>query len=218
MSYSLDLLLYQYRDSPKLKALFSALLGEYDTLFPVAESLLTRLDIDASVGAQLDGIGEIVGRPRPQTEQIDPDDVFAFDGGPDGQGFSGIGRADIGGRWQGVDGFLIGAMPDSDYRLLLKATIFSNYAGSTIDALGQYITFVLGQAPEIDLGIGFVDITYPYSVSNVERRILLDGLPLAAGIRVGNEYFLATLVNENDEAYELSEGGTLVVRQVLGAL
>jgi hypothetical protein len=217
VSYSLDLLLYQYRDSPKLKALFSSLLGEYDTLYPVAESLLTRLDIDASVGAQLDGIGEIVGRPRPQTEEIDPDDVFAFDGG-DGQGFSGIGRADIGGRWQGVDGLIIGAMPDADYRLLLKATIYSNYAESTIDALGQYITFVLGQSPEIDPGIGFVDITYPFAVSNVERRILLDGLPLAAGIRVGNEYFLATLVNENDEAYELSDGSTLAVRQALGVL
>ena len=218
MSFSLDLLLYQYRDSPKLKALFSSLLGEYDTLYPVAESLLTRLDIDASVGAQLDGIGEIVGRSRPQTEQIDPDDVFAFDGGPDGQGFSGIGRADIGGRWQGAEGLIIGAMPDSDYRLLLKDSIFSNYAESTIDSIGKYITFVLGQPPQIDPGIGFIDISYPYAVSNVERRIVLDGLPLAAGIRIGTEYFLATLVNEDDEAYELSDGGTLTIRQVLGAL
>lgn len=221
MSYSLldslDLLLYQYRDSPVLRALITELLREYEVIGSVLESLRSRLDIDASEGVQLDGIGEIVGQPRPLTEEIDPDDVFAFAGGT-GLGFSGIGREDIGGRFQGVDGLVIGPMPDADYRLLLKATIFSNYADSTVDAVAQYITFVLGQSPLIDPGIGFIDITYPYAVSGVQRRILLEQIPIAAGIRIGNEFFLATLVNENDEEYELSSGETLAVRQPLGAL
>lgn len=221
MSYSLlnslNLLLYQYRDSPNLKELITELLREYEVLGMALESLRTRLDIDLSVGAQLDGIGEIVGQPRPLTEEIDPDDVFAFDGGT-GLGFSGIGRDDIGGRFQGVDGLVIGSMPDSDYRLLLKATIFSNYADSTIDAVAQYITFVLGNPPQIETGIGFIDITYPFALSSAQRRIILDQIPVAAGIRVRAEYFLATLVNENDEAYGLSNGQILAVRQPLGAL
>lgn len=221
MSYSpleaLDLMLYQYRDSPVLRSLISALLAEYGTIYNTLESLRTRLDIDLSVGKQLDGIGEIVGQPRPLTEEIDPDDVFAFAGGT-GLGFSGIGRPDVGGRFQGVNGLIIGPMQDPDYRLLLKATIFSNSADSTIDAIAQYITFVLGEPPQIDNGIGFIDITYPYAVSNVQRRILIDQMPIAAGIRIQGEYFMSILVNESGEAYELSSGDVLAVRTSLGAL
>jgi len=64
-------ILNQYRDSPNLLALLRVLIDTpNDELRAAFESLLTRLDIDASVGIQLDLIGTIVGRPRPTV--LDP--------------------------------------------------------------------------------------------------------------------------------------------------
>ena len=64
-------ILDQYRDSPNLLALLRALADvPNDELRAAFESLLTRLDIDASVGIQLDLIGAIIGRSRPTV--LDP--------------------------------------------------------------------------------------------------------------------------------------------------
>lgn len=189
VSESLSLLLYQYQHSARLIALLRSLLAEYEVLDATAEDLRTRLDIDLSRGVQLDGIGEIVGRPRPNTEQIDPDDVFAFDGGLDGKGFSGEGRPDIGGRFQGRGGLIIGPMPDDNYRILIRATIFGNYADSTVDDLAEYVRFVIGDYPSIVPYVGYVDVTFPRPLSLVELSIIDQAFPIAAGIRIRYQSF-----------------------------
>ena len=147
MSYSsetgLSRLLWQYQKSPNVRALIASVLSEYEDLTEAAEELKTRLDIDASVGVQLDGIGTIVGRPRPSTEFIDNDDVFSFDGPDDGKGFSGIDRPDQGGRFTGIGGIVVGPMPDAEYRSLLRAAIFGNNGLSTVDHIAEYAEAVL---------------------------------------------------------------------------
>ena len=192
MSYSVnqgvERLLYQYRDSPRVVAFIRACVAEYEILSQQNELLQTRLDIDLSVGKQLDGIGEIVGTPRPLSEAIDPDEVFTFDG-DDGKGFSGNLRPDVGGRWTGINGLIIGPMPDSDYRILIKATIFANYADSTIGDLTEYVRFVLGENPVILPSVGYIDVVFPRALSLVELDIIDRQFPIAAGIGLRYQYF-----------------------------
>lgn len=61
-----DLLLNQYKQSPKLLALIKALIevGTDDLLISI-ESLRDRIDIDNASGIQLDLIGSILGQDRP---------------------------------------------------------------------------------------------------------------------------------------------------------
>lgn len=64
-------ILEQYRASPNLLALFKALIDDpHSELRAAFEALLGRLNIDAMEGVQLDGIGAIIGRPRPTV--LDP--------------------------------------------------------------------------------------------------------------------------------------------------
>lgn len=59
-------LLDQYRESENIKALFRSILDNPTSAIRAAmESLYARLSIQQSEGAQLDGIGDIVGAPRP---------------------------------------------------------------------------------------------------------------------------------------------------------
>jgi hypothetical protein len=64
-------ILDQYRASPRLLALFAALIDNRSAdIRATLSQMLLRLDIDAMEGVQLDLIGAIIGRPRPTT--LDP--------------------------------------------------------------------------------------------------------------------------------------------------
>jgi len=193
MSYSprLDRLLYQYRHSPNIRALLRALLAEYQLFGEVSDDLRTRLDIALSEGAQLDGIGEIVDRPRPRTVQIASEDAFAFGGGP-GDGFSSLSNPTQGGRFVGIDGLLVGDMPDEEYQTLLKATIFANYAKSTADNLSQYGAFVIDKGVNIVAGVGWVDFSSPRPLQSWEVSIIRQTFPVAAGVRFADITYATT--------------------------
>lgn len=64
-SKALGRIAYQYQKSQTFKSLVRALIFEFDQLYSVLELLQQRLDIDLASGVLLDGIGEIVGQPRP---------------------------------------------------------------------------------------------------------------------------------------------------------
>ncbi|QDP66986.1 MAG: hypothetical protein Unbinned3138contig1000_28 [Prokaryotic dsDNA virus sp.] len=189
MSYSTDdglaRLIWQYQNSPKVKALIASVLAEFEDIGAATEELRTRLDIDASFGEQLDGIGEIVGQPRPSTEEIDPSEVFSFDGPDAGAGFSGIGRPDQGGRFTGLDGIVVGPMPDDEYRVLLRAAIFGNSGLSTLDHLNGYARAVLGEGASFFDGVGYVNLSVDRPLSPTEARLIRKTVPLAAGVRLG---------------------------------
>ena len=188
MSYSsdqgLDRLIWQYRDSPNVRALIVSALSEFDDIGSAIVGLRTRLDIDVATGAQLDGIGEIVGVLRPSSTPVLADEIFEFDGGT-GLGFSGVDDPTVGGKFIGVDGAFLGPMTDHDYRRVLRAAISANVGLSTFDHLAEYCRIVLGADAFLGGGIGFVNVTVARPVSQFEINLLRASIPVAAGIRIG---------------------------------
>lgn len=188
-------LMYQYADSPQLRNLILTLLSENCEISANNLALMTRLDIDASEGVQLDYIGEIIGQPRPLNIQIDENDAFAFRGSlagvePDpgtGKGWSGRTRQDVGGRFVGINGLIIGKMIDADYRTLLRARIFSNGASGTVDDIGRFLVFTLGAgAYLVHNYVGYVDIEVDRALSSTEEDVIQLLIPLAAGVRLND--------------------------------
>lgn len=193
------LLMYQYQNSPRLRSLMLALTREYCNLQVAMEELKTRLDIQASVGIQLDYIGEIIGQERPTSVSINPDDVFGFDpiaktapgfpsGYPPDFGWSGASRPDRGGVWTSVSGLFTSKMNDTDYRTLLRARIFSNSADGTVDSIASFLNFALntGGNNVVNNIIGRVDLVVSRYLSSVEEGIIRTLAPVAAGVRVNN--------------------------------
>lgn len=179
-------LAYQYRDAIKFKAYVRALIEQYDDIYDALVALESRLSIDDSEGVQLDLIGEIVGQPRPNSIgsvylEFPAEESFSFAGGA-GQGFSGIGRPDIGGRFVGLSSAV--SMIDEDYRVLLRAAIFRNYADCTIESMGQYALFVFGVPVTVINNVGSVDITIQKPLKGWERTLVEQTFPVAAGIRL----------------------------------
>lgn len=215
MSYSreegLARLIWEYQDSPNVRALIASVLSQFDDIGEAIDDLRTRLDIDLSVGAQLDGIGEIVGRPRPSSTPVTPDDVFAFAGGPAGLGFSGLAAPTTGGQFVGVSGSFFGPMTDADYRVVLRSTIAANTGLSTMDHIARYCKIALG-ANAITSGIGFVNITLSRPITEFERNLIETSAPVAAGIRVG--YIAA--VGPNDPNGGFAFGGISVPQGGVG--
>jgi len=64
----IERLAYQFLDSEKFKGFLTSFLTEYEELNTSGLQLLNERYLDIAVGAQLDGIGEIVGLPRPEGE------------------------------------------------------------------------------------------------------------------------------------------------------
>lgn len=62
---ALGRLVFQFRNSSKLRAFGTAFLDEFEELYISEQQLLTERYLDTSVGVQLDGIGAIVGLERP---------------------------------------------------------------------------------------------------------------------------------------------------------
>ena len=239
MSNTLKRIMNQYRGSPKLLGLIEALSGvPGDAVTDAARGLYGRLDIDNSVGIQLDRIGYIVGQERPDAVVFYGDDLpgrFKFkaidtpnnaengfsslfelsDGGeenPENQftfgaigllnntekGFAGAGDNTTGGHFVGfiprknfINGAFIGLvagakLSDPEYRLLLKAIIFSNVSGGTIPELERFLKLAFGAPSNVLNGFTFIDIQFPKPLLQAEQVIIKKTLKPAAGIRVRN--------------------------------
>jgi len=185
--------MYQYQNSPRMRDLALEATVEFCILQAACEQLQTRLDIELSEGVQLDLIGEIIGQPRPLTLQADSGDTFVFADptgiGPwagAGLGWSGVGRGDVGGRFVGLSGLLVGAMLDADYKMLLRARIFSNISKGTVDDLLQFLDFVCGEVKNevINNVVGEVTLVVGRILSDAEESIILLMIPVVAGVRV----------------------------------
>lgn len=68
----------QFENSPKLKAMVSAILSFFDDLETEADLLKTERWIDTAVGAQLDGCGYIVGESRNGMSDDDYRDAIRY--------------------------------------------------------------------------------------------------------------------------------------------
>ena len=150
-------LAYQFSDSEKFKGFLSSFLAEYEELNVSGLQLLNERYLDTSAGVQLDGIGEIVGLPRPEKD-VDIAGIFGFIDDPTSLGFGSILDLDIGGNfWDGISqSVLIG---DDLYRLLIRAKIIKNQTAMTVDDTIRLISFTFGN----------VDVRY-FLVTNLHPR------------------------------------------------
>ena len=73
-------LAYQFSDSENLKGFLEAFLEEYQEIENANLQLLNERYLSVAIGAQLDGIGEIIGLSRPykNSSPDDPIDKFGF--------------------------------------------------------------------------------------------------------------------------------------------
>lgn len=180
----MERLIEQYQDSPNILAMFESLIHDkYASLNEITDFMYKRLDIDSMSGVNLDEIGKIVGQPRPR----------AFEGELGGfrflelvnnsdEGFSGIGRPDIGGYWVGLESSPF--MNDDNYRILLKATIFRNNSGCTIPELKRYAELVLKTKVNIINGHTYIDVVFSTPLSVSAKMLIEETFKPAAGIRV----------------------------------
>lgn len=77
-SLALSRLVSQFADSPKLKALLSQIVGPLNTIEADADDLRDKRWIDTAVGAQLDGLGTIVGEARQGRNDDDYREALRF--------------------------------------------------------------------------------------------------------------------------------------------
>lgn len=133
--------------------------------------------LDTAVGAQLDVIGDIVGRPRGLVTS-DIFYYFGFEGAPQGESFSSTTDPTVGGQWYSLDAPVGISRPPSDeeYRLILKAKIIKNRTLARPEDVIAAYKFLFGAsqvtieelAPaEVRIGIGKI-------LTNVERGLLFD--------------------------------------------
>lgn len=188
MSYrsdALERLAQQYQDSPRLKALLGILVDEADKIAAAFEQLRLRLDIDQSVGVQLDLIGEIVGKARPRTDPAE-DEAFAFATGP-GLGFGSTTDPTIGGYFGSLSDIFTERIPlnDEGYRKYLRAAIYAAQAICTVEDIYKFVEFVfVGETVIVTDGVGVVTIEFDRTLRSMELELLNELTPVPAGIRL----------------------------------
>jgi hypothetical protein len=199
-----DLGMYQYASRPKFQAFIAALTAEFPEIRLVFGDLLTKRSFDTAEGVQLDIIGKIVVLDRPYLDQ-GIDDAFEFGSvneipvdGPSGDaqraydakhGWSGVDRADIGGRLLSVNPQFAVIADDILYKRFLKAKVARNTADGSIPSLINYLSFVFDAIPTVIPGPTIVHIAIDRAISVRERALITEGLPLAGGVQIGDIYY-----------------------------
>ena len=115
----------------------------------------TYLDIDSSIGAQLDIIGGIVGQPR-QLINYFSDPYFGFVGAAGAQSFGTTSDGTVGGVWRSITKPLHGTvrtLDDDTYKRLLKARIIKNKSRGTVNDFLAVINILAGNTlSRVDVG------------------------------------------------------------------
>lgn len=163
--------------------------------------------LDTAVGAQLEVIGEIVGRPRGLvTSEIFY--YFGFEGAPQAEKFSSTTDPTVGGQWYSIDAPKSISRPPSDdeYRIILKAKIIKNRTYATPEDVISAYKFLFGtsQVTITEMGPADVRIGIGKILNNVERGLLFDLggagqlLPKPAGVSYTYSEFQAGRVFATD--------------------
>jgi len=185
----------QFKEKPVfdkyLQLLTSGILDAQEVL----RQLQQQRSIDTAVGAQLDVIGDIVGRPRGLvTSEVFS--FFGFQGHSQADTFGSLTDATVGSPWYSLDGATNISRPPSDeeYRLILKSKIIKNRTLSRPEDVIAAYKFLFGASKvtitqtgpaNVRIGIGKI-------LSNVERGLLFDlggaGSLLPKTVGVGYSY------------------------------
>lgn len=174
-------LAFQFRNSVNLKALIQAFVEEFNELELSGLQLLNERYIDTAVGVQLDGIGEIVGLPRPKTT-IELAGLFGFLEDDTALGWGDLDDPDVGGNfWNGLQSTVY--INDSLYRLLIRAKIIQNKTAMTVDDTLRLISFMFNNAIVRYWQNPYLEPTYEIykNLSSFEEG-LLSSLPVLIGI------------------------------------
>ncbi len=177
----LNRLAYQFSDSLKFKGFLSSFLEEYQEIDAANIQLLNERYLDTAIGAQLDGIGEIVGIARPK-ESIDIIGAFGFDGDDTARGFTDFCDLELGGNFRKLDEGeqLIG---DDLYRVIIRAKIIKNQTAMTVDDTTRLISFMFGGV-EVRYFL-FENLKPVYAIGKIISPLesfLLDNIPILIGI------------------------------------
>ena len=121
----------QFENKPNFDKWMSILIAEAQEAQNVALSILTLFDIDNSVGAQLDNIGDIVGQPR-ELVGLETYGFFGFENDASALTFGSLSNGN-GGYFYSLKDTSSGivVLRDSLYRNILKVKIISNNTGVT---------------------------------------------------------------------------------------
>jgi hypothetical protein len=197
----------QFKDKRVYDKYLQMLLSGKVELQNVIKDTMQLRSIDTAVGAQLDVIGEIVGRPRGLvTSEIFT--YFGFDGAMQADSFSSTTDPTVGGQWYSLNAPVgISREPsDDEYRLILKAKIIKNRTMARPEDVIAAYKFLFGASQvtidesspaEVRIGIGKI-------LNNVERGLLFDLggagqlLPKPAGVSYSYTEFQAGRVFATD--------------------
>lgn len=143
----------------------------------VIKDTMQLRSIDTAVGAQLDVIGEIVGRPRGLvTSEVFY--YFGFEGAPQADSYSSTNDPTVGAQWYSLDApvGISRAPSDEEYRLIIKAKIIKNRTLARPEDVIDAYKFLFGasqvtideyEPANVRIGIGKI-------LTNVERGLLFD--------------------------------------------
>ena len=168
------LLLHQWQQAPRMRALVDALQGVVDDhLVKPLEEMEERLRIDTAEGVWLDFIGERLMLPRPATDITN----FAFFGfhGSGGVGFD-----------QGPFATVVealsprGPVGDEFYRKLLMMRAEALLADSTVERLSYAVEHVFPGTSYRDGGDMTAEVQGAYQ--GLDSRSLLEALDIAGGL------------------------------------
>lgn len=185
----------QFRGKPIFDKYIRLLLSGFEELQTVVQQLQQERSIDTAVGAQLDVIGEIVGRPRGLVS-AELFEYFGFQGAPQAGTFGSLTDASAGAPWYslGAPSGIAREPSDEEYRLILKAKIIKNRTLSRPEDVIEAYKFLFGTSTIIvdEFETGKVRIGIGKILSSVERGLLFDlegvGTLLPKTIGVGYTY------------------------------
>jgi hypothetical protein len=184
----------EYRASTKFLAFLQALMGQAQEIETVLRQVETIADIDASVGVQLDNIGEIVGISRYVKLSL-PVAFFAFFGQPSGRGMGDEDLADLGGRFRDENepSFSSSTLSDAQYRLFLRARIARNHTKGTIESVMAALQYIFDTQAVIlrDNNDMSFDISIGKRLDFTEQTLLylLEIIPKPAGVRINTRSY-----------------------------
>lgn len=185
-------LITQYRESDNLKDYLSAFLVQSDELEDTLFDLLEDRTLDEAEGAQLDIIGEIVGRPRTLEEYI-AIPYFGFLGAIGAGTFSTLASPSAGELFMkiGDPETIPTELDDATYLKYIRVKIVRNDTDATIEqVIDACLVLTPGVSIEVtELGNAVANIKFHTFLSDSNKLILArtNFLPKPAGVRVGFE-------------------------------
>lgn len=180
----LKLLTSQHRDKPKLQATIHATLQPFIEIRDSIQQLMSYFDIETATGDQLLILAKWVGAPTAIPNAI-PLPFFGFDGQDEALPLGETNDANIGGYWResGVSGNATGAIAIPLLRKVIKAQIYRNSCGCTLDdAYAVLDHFIEERYSVFDSGQMWIGIGVLSSMRIATKELIKNMIPRPAGV------------------------------------